>query len=230
MNLSKTDNRRRIITGASAVLIGVAFLLNMLDGLMTGMFAPSQTMIALAGYKAVLNAVLMIAAVFGISQLLRARADWIGLLGGAFALIGWTASARIGVLIQLTALSESGVAAVSPNLSEVLMQSAPAVWTSIVPIGIFFPIGLLTLGLALAWARPVHWWIGLLLALGGILFPIGRAAGQVWAIIACDIILGAAFALIGWQILTRPELWSKPRGDNLAKSQIAGEKNESSPQ
>ena len=71
MNLSKTDNRRRIITGASAVLIGVAFLLNMLDGLMTGMFAPSQTMIALSGYKAVLNAVLMIATVFGISQLLR---------------------------------------------------------------------------------------------------------------------------------------------------------------
>jgi len=225
MNLSKTDNRRRIIAGTSTVLIGVSFLLNMLDGLMTGMFAPSQTMIALAGYKAVLNAVLMIATVFGISQLLRARADWIGLLGGAFGLIGWTASARIGVLIQLSALTESGVAAVSPNLSEVLMQSAPAVWTSIVPIGIFFPIGLLTLGLALAWARPVHWWIGLLLALGGILFPIGRAAGQVWAIIACDIVLGAAFALIGWQILTRPELWSKEHDDNLAESQITGETN-----
>jgi len=225
MNLSKTDNRRRIITGASAVLIGVAFLLNMLDGLMTGMFAPSQTMIALAGYKAVLNAVLMIAAVFGISQLLRARADWIGLLGGASVLIGWTVSARIGVLIQLSALSESGVKAIPPNLPEMLMQSAPAVWTSIVPIGLFFPIGLITLGLALAWARPVHWWIGLLLALGGILFPIGRAAGQVWAIIACDIILGAAFALIGWQILTRPELWSKQHGDNLAESQITGEFN-----
>ncbi len=33
MNLSKTDNRRRIIAGAGAVLIGVSFLLNMLDGL-----------------------------------------------------------------------------------------------------------------------------------------------------------------------------------------------------
>ncbi|MCA1625538.1 MAG: hypothetical protein LC768_14075 [Acidobacteria bacterium] len=225
MNLSKTDNRRRIIAGASAVLIGVSFLLNLLDGLNTGMFAPSQTMIALSGYRAVLNAVLMIATVFGISQLLRARADWIGLLGGASALVGWTASARIGVLIQLSALSESGVAAVPPNFSEVLMQSAPTVWTSIVPIGIFFPIGLITLGLALAWERPIHWWIGLLLALGGVLFPIGRAAGQVWAIIACDIILGAAFALIGWQILTRPELWAKRRGDNLAESQIAGETN-----
>ncbi len=74
MNLSKTDNRRRIIAGAGAVLIGVSFLLNMIDGLNTGMSAPSQTMIALTGYKAVLNAVLMIATVFGISQLLRARA------------------------------------------------------------------------------------------------------------------------------------------------------------
>ncbi len=75
MNLSKTDNRRRIISGAGAVLIGAAFLLNTLDSLNTGMSAPLQTMIALTGYKAVLNAVLMIAAVFGISQLLRARAD-----------------------------------------------------------------------------------------------------------------------------------------------------------
>ncbi len=33
MSLSKTDNRRRIIAGAGAVLIGVSFLLNMLDGL-----------------------------------------------------------------------------------------------------------------------------------------------------------------------------------------------------
>ncbi len=59
MNLSKTDNRRRIIAGAGAVLIGVSFLLNMLDGLNTGMSVPSQTMIALTGYKAVLNTVLM---------------------------------------------------------------------------------------------------------------------------------------------------------------------------
>jgi len=30
-----------------------------------------------------------------------------------------------------------------------------------------------------------------------------------WAVIACNIILAAAFGLIGWQILTRREIWEK---------------------
>jgi hypothetical protein len=207
MNLPKTDNRRRFISGVGAILIGASFLLGPLGISVTAVSASSQTMIALAGFKTLLNMVFMIAAVFGITQLLRKRADWIGLLGAASTLIGWTVAARIGVMLQLRAVSQSGVEAISGNLTEVLRESAPAVLASIFPVGVFFPLGLITLGLALAWARPIRWWIGLLLALGGVLFPIGRAWGYFWAVVACDIILGSALILIGWQILARPELW-----------------------
>jgi hypothetical protein len=57
-------------------------------------------------------------------------------------------------------------------------------------------------------------WLGLLLALGGVLFPLGRALGIELAIVACDIVLAAAFAAIGWQILTRPEVWATDSSEN----------------
>jgi hypothetical protein len=193
----------------SLIVLAVVFLSNTLTGMMTGVSAPSQARIAFAGFIAVINMVLMIASVLGIVQILRARADWIGLLGAASTLIGWTAASRIGVIIQLNALSESGTSGIPPNLHDFLSKSAPQVWVSIVPIGIFFPLGLITLGIALVWARPVNWLFGLLLAIGGILFPIGRAMEKAWAITACDIVLGAAFVLIGWQILTRPDIWEQ---------------------
>ncbi len=209
MNLSPSSNRRRIIAGVSLIVLAVVFLLNTLTGMMTKISAPSQATSALAGFTAVVNMVLMIASVLGIMQILRARADWIGLLGATFTLIGQTAASRMGVIIQFNALSESGTSGIPPNLPEFLSKSAPLVWASIVPIGIFFPLGLIMLGIALVWARPVNWLFGLLLAIGGVLFPIGRALGMAWAITACDIVLGVAFALIGWQILTRPEIWEK---------------------
>jgi hypothetical protein len=68
----------------------------------------------------------MVAGVFGITQILRVRADWLGLLGGAAMLIGQIAGVRIGVILQLMALSESGVTGIPPNLIELLLKSAPS--------------------------------------------------------------------------------------------------------
>lgn len=209
MNLSPSSNRRRAIAGVSLIVLAVIFLLNTWTGIMTGVSAPSQATTALAGFTAVLSMVLMIASVLGIAQILRARADWPALLGAAFTLIGQTAASRMGVIFQLNALSKRGTAGIPPNLMATVSESAPLVWVSIVPVGIFFPLGLITLGLALAWARPMNWLFGASLAVGGVLFPIGRALGIGWAITACDIVLGVAFASIGWQIITRPEIWEQ---------------------
>ncbi len=205
MNLSPSSNRRRIIAGMSLIGVAIGFLLE----IVTGTAAVSQTGIAARGIIAVVFMLLMVAGVFGITQILRARADWLGLLGGAAVLIGQIAGVRIGVLLQLIALSESGVTGIPSNLIGLLVQSAPAVWSSIFQVGIFFPLGLIMLGIALIWARPVSWLFGLLLIIGGVMFPIGRALGMDWAVIACNIILAAAFSLIGWQILSRRELWEK---------------------
>ena len=207
MNISHSSNRRRMIAGVSLIALSVAFLLNTITGLMTGVASPSQTMIAIVGFVAALNALLMPAAILGLSQLLRASADRLGLLGAGFVLVGWAASTRISVLIQLDGLLRAGVEGVPPSALQSIFMSAPAVWVSVFPVGLFFPLGLITLGLALFWWRPVYCWFGLLLALGGVLFPLGRAVGIDFAVIASDIALAAAFAAFGWQILTRPAAW-----------------------
>jgi hypothetical protein len=173
------------------------------------------------GFVAVLNAVLMTAAILGLSQLLRARADWAGLVGAAFTLTGWATATRISALIQIDSLFRAGVEGVPPSALEPAFKSAPVVWVSMFPVGLFFPLGLLTLGLALFWWRPVNRWFGLLLALGGVLFPLGRAAGIVPAVIACDIVLAAAFAAFGWQILTRPQVWATTSSESETANEIS---------
>ncbi len=35
------------------------------------------------------------------------------------------------------------------------------------------------------------------------------ALGMDWAVLSCNIILASAFGSIGWQILTRREIWEK---------------------
>lgn len=207
MNISQSSKRRRVIAGVSLIGLSITFLSDTLLGLMTEPDSPSQAMIASVGFVAVLNAVLMAAAVLGLSQLLRASADRVGLLGAAFVLVGWAVSTRISAVIQLHLLLRAGVEGVPANALESVFKSAPSVWVSFFPVGLFFPLGLITLGVALFWWHPVNRWFGLLLALGGALFPLGRAVGIEYAIIACNIVLASAFAAIGWQVLTRPEVW-----------------------
>lgn len=205
--MSHSSNRRRMIAGVSLIALSVSFLSNTIAERVFGSGQPSQTTIAMVGFAAVLNAALMPAAILGLSQLLRASADRVGLLGAVFVLIGWAAATRISFVIQLHALLVAGVEGVPATALESAFNSAPAVWVSVFPVGLFFPLGLITLGVALFWWRPVNCWFGLLLALGGLLFPLGRAVGIEFAIIACNIVLGAAFAVIGWQILARPAVW-----------------------
>jgi hypothetical protein len=134
------------------------------------------------------------------------------LLGAAFALVGWAVATRISALIQIDALLRAGVEGVPPAALESAFKSAPIVWTSVFPVGLFFPLGLITLGVALCWRSPLNRWCGLPLALGGLLFPVGRAAGHEFAVISCDLLLAAAFAAFGWGILTRPEAWETTPG------------------
>jgi hypothetical protein len=198
MNIShsSSSNRRRVVAGLSLIGLSISFLSNPLTGLMTRPAWESQTIIALAGFLSVVNAVLMTAAILGLSQLLRASADRVGLVGAASALVGWAASMRILTVIQLDAVVRTGVEGVPPSALESIFNSAPIMWLSIFPIGLFFPLGLITLGLALFRWHPVNRWLGLLVALGGVLFPVGRAGGVGSAIVACDIVLAAAFAAI----------------------------------
>ena len=72
-------------------------------------------------------------------------------------------------------------------------------------IGVFFPIGLILLSIGLYSNRVFKPLFSVLLAIGAILFPIGRIGGFAIAVIGSGIFLIAAFGLIGWQIINTVE-------------------------
>jgi hypothetical protein len=199
------SNRRRILAGTCAALLCLTLSTSVLDGLLSGDAPPSRGEIATAGFLAVLHAGLTIGAVFGITQLLRRRADRLGLAGAALTLLGAVVGARIGVLIQLSSLETTLPA--SRQTMQALLESAPQVWVSIIPIGLMYPLGLMTLGVALLIARPVSRWAGAALLIGGFFFPLGRAVGIVPAVYASDAIMAVAYGLLAWALLTKRELW-----------------------
>jgi hypothetical protein len=67
--------------------------------------------------------------------------------------------------------------------------------------GLAFPVGLLVLSFGLFRVRVVSPLVAALLALGAILFPIGRIGGIAAAVIASDVALSVAMGLIGWRVL-----------------------------
>ena len=186
-------------------ILGLLFLTNPLTRILARATTASPEVIALRGFITPVSMLLIVGVVVGLVELLRNRAAWIG---GALTIAGWTAGCRIIALGQLESLLRSGVTGVPVDTLDRMFTAAPIVWVSIVPVGILFPLGLITLGLTLFVTAPVNRWIGALLAAGGVLFPLGRAVHIGWAFSACDVILGVSFALLGWQALTRRELWA----------------------
>ena len=209
MTATNNTRRRRLISVFCFLALGLFFLTDPVTRLsVRGDRPASIVQIALTGFVAPLHVALMIGAVLGITQLLRSRADRVGLIGATLTLIGWVIGSRIMVIGQLQALLANGVPGVPPDSLQKMFQHAPLVFVSIIPVGLLFPIGLIVLGITMFVTRPIHRGLGSLLAIGGVLFPIGRAAGHEWAIVSADLVLAATFALIGWQVLTRPEVWS----------------------
>jgi len=208
MNATNDIRRRRLISVFCCLALGLFFLADPVTRLSVRGDGPTSIgTIAVMGFVAPLHVALMIGAVFGITQLLRRRADRAGLIGATLTLIGWVIGSRIMVIGQLQALLASGVPGVPADSLQKMFQHAPLVFVSIIPVGLLFPIGLIVLGITMFVTRPIPRGVGALLAIGGALFPIGRAVGHEWAVVSCDLVLATTFALIGWQILTRPEVW-----------------------
>ena len=197
-------NRRRVISGICLVSVAGFLVWNALS--MYG--EPTFRGVVTEGFVMPLLMGSMIGGVLGIVQLLRRRADRTALVGAALTLVGAAVGIRIRVLSQLSALGQLGVGGLPADFQHVLQRHAPLAWASIVPSGLLFPIGVITLGITIFAVHPVHRWIGIVLATGGLLFPFGRAVHIPWAYAASDVLIALAFGLLGWQVLTRPELWS----------------------
>jgi hypothetical protein len=145
-----------------------------------------------------LSFVLFVPAIFGLTRLAAGHGSRLALVGGASAYVGSMAGASMQVLFRVWAvLNELG----SPQTVG-LLRSSKKLIVSTQMIGIFFPLGLLILAASLYRRRVVSPVAPLALALGAILFPIGRIAGLLVGIVGGDLSLLVAFGMVGRRLLT----------------------------
>lgn len=201
MHLSPASNRRRLGAGialvASPILLSIGDAARLLDLLSSG----------LRGVSAI--AVLAMApAILAIVHLLRSRADRLGLTGGVLCFVGLFSAARMSSLFQLEGVLRAGVDGVPADAVQLAYAADLTLPMSIYPFGLCFPFGLIVLGATIAWTGAVDRWIGVVLLLGGVFFPIGRAIGIEWALVTSDVLLVVALTTLGWRVLTRPEAWT----------------------
>jgi hypothetical protein len=192
-----SNDRRRIIAGVCLIL-GPALVL-VADLLGTHRLTFLTLMSAAF--------ILLLPGAFGVAHLLRARADWFGLLGAGCCLIGLTASFGVMSVYRFATVYQSGVEGVSPNALQLALQTEPRLFVLTFLPAYLWPVGLLILSVGLILDRRFGVAVGSILALGAILFPIGREASVTMAVLPGDLLIFAALAWIGVRLLREPSAW-----------------------
>lgn len=205
--ISSTDRRDDLRHPATLALVAAPLLLTAGDtvGVLTKHETIPWTLLLFLSFCA------FVPAIFALAHLVRTRAPRAGLLLGAVAFMG----AMFGAAMQ--AFFRTGIAlqrASDPAQTAALTAAAERAWappslffmTTVAP-GLFFPLGMLMLGVALAVGRQVPRGAALLLCLGALLFPVGHAVGIPAALIGGDLVLLAALGWIAAEVRRWPGAW-----------------------
>jgi hypothetical protein len=142
--------------------------------------------------------VFFVPAIIGLTYLIASRGSRLAIIGGAAAYFGAMAGASMQVLFRVYAVLDEKN---SPQAIELLRGTTKLIATTQM-IGIFFPIGLLILAFGLYQNRIVSPIVAIVFAAGAIFFPVGRIGGFWWAFIGSDILMIAAFGLLGWHLFS----------------------------
>jgi hypothetical protein len=154
-------------------------------------------------------------ALFGLT---RGRADGAGLLGGALALVGCLAGS--GIITAGAILQSFDAAALGEAAEQTFIASMErgGVWGFIFlyPLpGLAFPAGFLVFAHALWRARAASAAAALLVALGALLFPVGRIGGIEPAILSSSLALTLGLSLTALRALGLNS-GERPRPDGAA--------------
>jgi len=150
--------------------------------------------------------VFFVPAIFGFTHQLVSMGSRLALVGGGLAFFGAMAGASMQVFFRTHAvLSEHGATGAIEQLTNTFKLVA-----STQMIGIAWPIGLITLSIALLLTDRSRWLTSVLLASGAGAFPIGRIAGSRIAVIMSGLFFVAAFGLIGRALMKRSEILRVP--------------------
>ncbi|HEX8352452.1 MAG TPA: hypothetical protein VF611_06130 [Pyrinomonadaceae bacterium] len=158
---------------------------------------------------------LFVGAALAVVHLVSERADRAGLAGGALAIVGCLAGSGI-----LTANAVLGSVETS-GLEEPAMRAVEAAFRRdgvggyiiFYPLpGLAFPLGFLVLSYALLRARVVSPAAAGALALGALLFPVGRIGRVEWAVLGSGLGMSLGMALIALRVLgMRAGEWGRLR-------------------
>lgn len=147
---------------------------------------------------------LFVGAALGLVSLTRGRADGAGLLGGALAVVGCLAGSGIvtahAVLgpVESAGLDEAATRAVEAAM----MKSGVGGYVLLYPLpGLAFPAGFLVLAYALLRSRAASAAAAPLVALGALLFPVGRIGGVEAAVIGSGLALTLGMSLTALRLL-----------------------------
>jgi hypothetical protein len=147
---------------------------------------------------------LFVGAALAVVRLTSERADRTGLVGGALAVVGClagsgllTAGAALGS-VQTAGLEEPAMRVVEAAFQRdgvggyILLYPLPA---------LSFPVGFLVLSYALLRARVVSPAAAGALALGALLFPLGRIGRFEWAVLGSGVGMSVGLALVALRVL-----------------------------
>ena len=190
------DVRRR---GAAACLFVAPALMLAGDALRYGAGAQRAWLVM---FK--LSFALFVGAALGVVGLTRGRADGAGLLGGALAVVGClagagivTANAVLGA-VEAAGLDEAATRAVEASM----MRSGVGGYVLLYPLpGLAFPAGFLVLAYALRRSRAASTTAALLVALGALLFPVGRIGRVEAAVLGSGLALTLGMSLTALRLL-----------------------------
>jgi hypothetical protein len=159
------------------------------------------------GALLVMGSVFWIPAFAGLFSVLRPRmpryAAW-GFLASVYgAICGGAAFAFQGMFIALHEVPhDQSLAALSahPIIANLIF------WVG----GPAFPISLVGLGIVLARTRTVPWWVGMMLAVGGALFPIARIPRVEIMAHSVDLLMLIPAAYMGFNVLRGQPIGGSP--------------------
>ncbi|HEX7316816.1 MAG TPA: hypothetical protein VF297_23140 [Pyrinomonadaceae bacterium] len=151
-----------------------------------------------------LSFALFVGAALALVGLTRGRADGAGLVGGTLAVVGCLAGSGIltaNAIFQT--LEGAGLnAAAEQAIEAAMMKSGVGAYVLLYPLpGLAFPAGFLVLAYALWRARAASLVAAPLVALGALLFPVGRIGGFQWAVIGSGLALTLGMALAAVRLL-----------------------------
>lgn len=149
----------------------------------------------LGGVIGAWSAFTMVIALMAVLRLLEPRAPRAATLLTVVALIGFSAGMAFNVTAVLETITELD------DAIDAAIAVEPVAFFAWLPWGVFAPISLVLIGIAL-WRTHTSAWSGALLIAGGVLFVVSRMERIGALALVADGVLVLALAPIGWAMLT----------------------------